>query len=114
MARLACSFEVSVAIDELPPLLVALLEDLEFDVQYHTDEYIMAREVPGNVSFIDLARVEVLIDKLTAVTESKSRFNIIFQNENPRLEDGFQQLFNFVKQAIEGSSHWHLLGSFSG
>ncbi len=66
MARYTCSFIVSVTIDYLQPLLVELLQDCEFDVQYYTADYIMAREIPGSVSFSKLVRVEVLIDKSTA------------------------------------------------
>ncbi len=112
MARHACSFIVSIAIDDLQPLLLALLQDLELDVQYYTPDYIMARETPGKVSSLKLAVVEVLTDKSTA-TEAESRFKIVVKNEQLQLDDHCRQMFEFVKQAIEGSDRWHLIESLA-
>jgi hypothetical protein len=112
MARHTCSFIVSIAIDDLQPLLVALLQDLELNVQYHTDDYIMARETPGKVSFLKLVIVEVLTDKSTS-TETESRFSIVVKNEQLQLDDHCRQMFEFVRQAIEGSDHWHLIESLA-
>ncbi|MCM0593397.1 MAG: hypothetical protein HEQ35_01235 [Gloeotrichia echinulata IR180] len=115
MARYTCSFIVSVAIDHLQPLLVGLLQDCELDVQYYTADYIMAREIPGNVSFSKLVTVEVLIDKSTA-TETETRLSIVVKNEELplQLDNHCRQMFEFVKQAIEHSRHWHLIESLAG
>jgi hypothetical protein len=115
MARYTCSFIVSVPIDHLQPLLVELLQDCQLDVQYYTADYIMAREIPGNVSFSKLVTVEVLIDKSTA-TESESRMSIVIKNEELplQLHNHCRQMFEFIKQAIEDCRHWHLIESLAG
>ncbi len=115
MARYTCSFIVSVPIEHLQPLLVDLLRDLELDVQYYNADYIMAREIPGNVSFSKLVTVEVLIDKSTA-TESESRMSIVIKNEELplQLHNHCRQMFEFIKQAIEDCRHWHLIESLAG
>ncbi|OUL26135.1 MULTISPECIES: hypothetical protein [unclassified Nostoc] len=115
MARYTCSFIVSVPVEHLQPLLVDLLQDCDLDVQYYTADYIMAREVPGTVSFSKLVKVEVLIDKSTA-TETETRLSIVVKNEELplQLDNHCRQVFEFVKQAIEHSRHWHLIESLAG
>lgn len=115
MARYTCSFIVSIAIDHLQPLLVDLLQDCHLDVQYHIADYIMAREIPGNVSFTKLVTVEVLIDKSTA-TETETRMSIVIKNDELplQLNNHCRQMFDFIKQAIEDCRHWHLIESLTG
>jgi hypothetical protein len=115
MARYTCSFIVSVPVDHLQPFLVELLQDCHLDVQYYTPDYIMAREIPGNVSFSKLVTVEVLIDKSTA-TETESRMSIVIKNEELPLQihNHCRQMFEFIKQAIEDCRHWHLIESLAG
>ncbi len=115
MARYTCSFIVSVPIDHLQGLLIELLQDCELDVQYYTADYIMAREVPGNIPFSKLVTVEVLIDKSTA-TEEETRLSIVVKNEELplQLENHCRQMFEFVKQAIEQSRRWNLIESLAG
>jgi hypothetical protein len=115
MARYTCSFIVSVPIEHLQALLIELLQDCDLDVQYYTADYIMAREIPGNVSFSKLVSVEVLIDKSTA-TETETRLSIVIKNEELplQLNNHCRQIFDFVKQAIEHSRHWHLIQSLTG
>ncbi|MBD6617021.1 hypothetical protein FNW02_14565 [Komarekiella sp. 'clone 1'] len=115
MARYTCSFIVSVPVNHLQPLLVELLQDCEFDIQYYTGDYIMAREIPGSVSFSKLVKVEVLVDKSTA-TETETRMSIVIKNEELplQLDNHCRQMFEFVKQAIENSRHWHLIESLAG
>jgi hypothetical protein len=114
MARHTCSFIVSVAIDDLQPLLIELLQDCELDTQYHTADYIMAREIPGKTAFSKLATVEVLIDKSTA-TQTESRLSIVVKNEElqSKPDSHCLQMFEFVKQAIEHSHRWHLIESLA-
>jgi hypothetical protein len=115
MARYTCSFLLSVSIDHLQPLLVDLLQNLGLDVQYYTTDYIMAREVPGSIAFSKLVTVEALIDKSTA-TESETRMNLVIKNEELplQLENHCRQVFDYIKQEIEGSRHWHLIESIAG
>ncbi|MBD2194089.1 MULTISPECIES: hypothetical protein [Calothrix] len=115
MARYTCSFIVSVPIEHLQPLLVDLLQDLELDVQYYNADYIMAREIPGTVPYTKFVKVEVLIDKSTA-TETETRLSIVVKNEELplQLDNHCRQVFEYVKQAIEHSRHWHLIESLAG
>lgn len=115
MARYTCSFIVSVPINEFQPLLVELLQDCGLEVQYYTADYILAREIPGNVSFSKLVTVEVFIDKSTA-TETESRMSIVIKNEELALQlnNRCRQMYDFIKQAIEDCRHWHLIETIAG
>jgi hypothetical protein len=115
MARYTCSFVVSVPIDHLQGLLIELLQVCELDVQYYTADYVMAREIPGNLAFSKLVTVEVLIDKSTA-TEAETRLSIVVKNEELplQLDNHCRQMFEFIKQAIEQSRHWNLIESIAG
>ncbi len=115
MARYTCSFTLSIPFARLQPLQIELLQDCGLDVVYYTSDYIMAREVPGNVSFSKLVIVEILIDKSTA-TETETRMNMVIKNDELPLQfdNHCRQVFTYIKQAIEDCSHWHLIESFAG
>jgi predicted MPP superfamily phosphohydrolase len=74
MARYTCSFIIAVPLERLQQVLIEVLESCNFDIIYNTGDYLMAREIPGHVSFAKLVTVEVLIDKSTA-TEQEVRMN---------------------------------------
>jgi hypothetical protein len=115
MARYTCSFIVSVSPEHLQVLAIELLQACGLDVQYYTADYIMARENPGQVSFSKLVIIEVLIDKSTA-TDTETRMSIVIKNEELplQLNNHCQQMFEFIKQAIENSRNWHLIESLAG
>ncbi|MGH8001248.1 MAG: hypothetical protein ACREPR_17945 [Brasilonema sp.] len=115
MARYTCSFILSVPIDQLQSLLVELLQDCQFEVQYYTSDYILAREFLGSVPISKLVTVEVLIDKSTA-TDIETRMSIVIKNEElPLQKDNHcRQIFEYVKQAIENCRYWNLIESIAG
>lgn len=115
MARYTCSFVISIHFEQLLPLLVEMLQDCSLNVMYYTSDYVMAREIPGTVPFPKLVTVEALIDKSTA-TETETRMSIVMKNEELPLqvENHCRQLFDYIKEAIEHSRHWHLIESLAG
>ncbi|MBD2364619.1 hypothetical protein H6G36_26175 [Anabaena minutissima FACHB-250] len=115
MARYTCSFMIAVNIDDLQPLVLDLLQNCDLEIQYYTPDYVMAREIPGNVSVSQLVKVEVLIDKSTA-TETETRMSIVIKNEELplRINNRCRQMFDFIRQEIEGSRCWHLIETLAG
>ncbi|MBE9206493.1 hypothetical protein IQ244_08190 [Nostoc sp. LEGE 06077] len=115
MARYTCSFTISIPIDNLQPLLLELLQGCDLEIQYYNADYILAREIPGNVSFSKLVKVEAFIDRSSA-TETESRMSIVIKNEELplQLDNYCRQMFEFVKQSIEKCRHWHLIESLAG
>jgi len=115
MARYLCSFTVVVAFDRLRQLLVEVLQACNLDIIYDTSDYIMAREVPGEVPFTKLVTVEVLIDK-TPVTETEARMDFVVKNEELPLQvdNHCHQMFELVYQSIADNRHWQLVESVVG
>ncbi|MDJ0797938.1 MAG: hypothetical protein QNJ51_14165 [Calothrix sp. MO_167.B12] len=114
MARYTCSFTLSIPFEHLQQLLIELLQDCGLDVVYYTSDYVMAREVLGQVTFSKLAIAELLIDKSTA-TETETRMTMVVKNEELplQIDNHCRQIFMYIKQAIENCRHWHLIESFA-
>lgn len=115
MARYTCLFTVATSVSSLHGFLGELLESCNFDVIYETEDYLMAREVPGNVSYAKLVTVEVLIDRTTA-TDKEVRMNFVIKNEELplQLNNHCRQMFNTVSQAIADSNNMQLIEAVAG
>jgi hypothetical protein len=96
-------------------LLSELLESCNFDVIYQTPEYMMAREVPGQIAFSKLVTVEVLIDR-TVATDDAVRMSFVIKNEELPLQvdNHCRQMFDLVSQAVAQSSHLRLIDAVAG
>ncbi|NJP10242.1 MAG: hypothetical protein HC866_12810 [Leptolyngbyaceae cyanobacterium RU_5_1] len=110
MARYTGLFKVTASINGFHQLLSEILESCNFSIIYHAGDYLMAREVPGNVAFHQLVTVEVLVDKTTA-TEREVQMNIVIKNEELPLQvdNHCRQKFNQVSQAIVDAHQWKLI-----
>ncbi|MBW4442668.1 MAG: hypothetical protein KME10_15815 [Plectolyngbya sp. WJT66-NPBG17] len=115
MARYTCLFTVGVPVQNLQPLLNQTLKSCNLDVIYATEDYMMAREIPGKVSFPKLVTVEVLIDKTTA-TDRETRMNFVVKNEELPLqvENHCRKMYTLVNQAISENQGWNLIETVAG
>ena len=115
MARYTCSFIVAVPLERLQQALIEVLESSNFDIIYDTGDYMMAREIPGQVSFAKLVRVEVLIDR-TIATAQEVRMNFVIKNEELPLQfdNHCRQMFDRVQKAVAENRHWQLVESVVG
>lgn len=115
MARYTCLFTLGVSLDKLQPLMDDTLKSCHMDVIYSTIDYIMAREVPGRVSFPKLVTVEVLIDRTTATTDAV-KMNIVMKNEELPLqtENHCHQMFEQVTKAVSENQNWRLIETVKG
>ncbi|HEY9619745.1 MAG TPA: hypothetical protein V6C78_05220, partial [Crinalium sp.] len=114
MARYTSLFTVAVSFDQLRRLLNDLLRSCHFDVIYDTEDYLVARETPGRVSFAKLVTVEVLIDKFSH-KEPEVRMSFVVKNEELPLntDNHCRQMFNLVNRAVEETRQWHLIESIA-
>ena len=115
MARYTCLFTVAAPINSLQRLLSEILESCNFDIIYQTSDYVMAREIPGRVSFAKLVTVEVLIDRTTGSDEGV-KMNFVIKNEELPLQvdNHCRKMYDLVNQAIAESGHWRLIESVAG
>ncbi|MBW4640328.1 MAG: hypothetical protein KME05_19290 [Gloeocapsa sp. UFS-A4-WI-NPMV-4B04] len=112
MARYTCSFTIAVPIARLRQLLVEVLQSCNLEMIHATNDFMMAREIPGQVSFAKLVTVEALIDK-TTTTNTETSINLVIKNEELPLQvdNHCHQIFEVVKQAILENRDWQLVES---
>ena len=112
MARYTCSFTIAVPIARLRQLLVEVLQSCNLEMIHATNDFMMAREIPGQVSFAKLVTVEALIDK-TTTTNTETSINLVIKNEELplKIDNHCHQMFEVVKQAILENRDWQLVES---
>ncbi|HEY9699277.1 MAG TPA: hypothetical protein V6D10_18605 [Trichocoleus sp.] len=111
MARYTSLFTVAVSFDRLKQLLTDILRSCSMDIIYSSEDYLVAREVPGHVSFSRLVTVEVLIER--PVQDPAVRMNFVVKNEELPLksENHCREMFNLVNRAVAENRHWQLIAS---
>jgi hypothetical protein len=112
MARYTSLFTVAVSFDRLRQMLIDILRSCRMDVIYSTEDYLVAREVPGGVAFARLVTVEVLIDRFTT-PEAEVRMSFVVKNEELPLQSDnhCRDMFDRVNQAVVENRQWHLISS---
>ncbi len=77
---------------------------------YEIEDYVMAREVPGQVSFSKLVTIEVLID-ITNATESAVSLSFVIKNEELPLNHNnhCRQIFELLRVAIAQHNDWQAI-----
>ncbi|MBE9041183.1 hypothetical protein IQ235_10375 [Oscillatoriales cyanobacterium LEGE 11467] len=115
MARYTGLFTIATSLPKLRNQLAEVLESCNLDIIYETEDYMMAREVPGRVTFAKLVSVEVLIDRpIESIEEVRMRF-VVKNEELPLQKDNHcAVMFETVKQAISNSDRWQLLENIAG
>ncbi|MEO0376327.1 MAG: hypothetical protein AAF329_17240 [Cyanobacteria bacterium P01_A01_bin.17] len=110
MARYTCSVTVAVALANLYPNITELLKSCSLEVLIFREDYLMAREKPGQVPFTKLATVEVLVDS-TRSTMHAADFELVVKNEELPLQSNnhcSQVYQNLLKQSAANPG-WRLL-----
>jgi hypothetical protein len=115
MARYTCLFTVAASVGGLQQMLSDTLEACDFDIIYRSTDYLMAREVPGRVSFSKLVTVEVLIDHTTA-TDVAVQMKCVIKNEELPLQvnNHCRQVFDRISQAIADNQEMQLIETVAG
>lgn len=110
MARYTAMFVVAAPVDRVRKALPEIVQTCDFEPIYQTEDYLMARETPGRVSFSKLVTVEVLID-VPIDNSSEVRLNFVVKNEELPLQvnNHCQEMFESVKASIVESQQWQLL-----
>ena len=115
MARYTGLFVVAAPFEHLRQLLADVLMSCNFDIIYDRRYYLMAREVPGQVSLSQLVTIEVSI-----VSPENSyddiRMNFVVKNEELplRLNNHCSRMFETLRQAIANYQHWEFREAIAG
>ena len=80
------------------------------ETMYETDDYVMAREIPGRVSFTRLVTAEVSIDAAPD-TSDLVRLNFLVKNDELPLNanNHCRQVFDLLRVAIAHNYDWQSL-----
>ncbi len=115
MARYTGSFKVVTPNGNPQQKLSEILESCNFSIVYQTDDYLMARENPGHVTYHQLVTAEVLVDRTTA-TEQTVQVNLVIKNEELPLnkENHCARVYQQVNQAIINTQQWQRIETISG
>jgi hypothetical protein len=112
MARYTGLFTVAVPADRFWQLLVEILRACSLNVIYSSADYLVAREIPGRVTFAKLVTVEILIERVIH-QDAEVRMNLVVKNEELPLQvnNHCQQVFRLLNQAVEDNRHWRVVES---
>jgi hypothetical protein len=110
MARYTSLFTLEAHVERFSELLAEMLKICNFDIIYDTGDYLMAREVPGEVVFGKLVTVEALIDR--GINESSEiRLKFVVKNEELPLhtQNHCRLMFDRINQAMANHCDWKLV-----
>ena len=109
MARYTCSLTVILSDQNIHSALITLFQSCRFEVIYDTNDYIMGREIPGEVPFAKLVTVEGLIDKGLGLTQ-RAQVSLVIKNEELPLQadNHCRQMFDRLQQAIQDNPSWQI------
>ena len=115
MARYTHLLTLTDSINGLYAQVQDMLESFNFQVDYVTADYLMARENPGGVPFAKLVTVEVLFDNTRATTET-TKLELVVKNEELPLQSNNHcyQMYQQLTQAITDRKEWNLVESVAG
>jgi hypothetical protein len=112
MSRYICQFLVQLAPDRLQLSLQKLLAVGRLEVVHQGADYVMAREIPGLVSFARLVTVEISIDVTTATPEAVKLSFLVRNEELPLQSDNHcRQVFDALRLAIAHYPDWQPITS---
>jgi hypothetical protein len=112
MARYTHDLTVAVPLSQFYEQIKAVLETCNFEVLYFKEDFVVARELPGNVPFSRLVTVEVFVDS-TRATPDITHLNIVVKNEELPLQanNHCYQMYEKLNQAITDNQGWNLIKS---
>jgi hypothetical protein len=112
MSRYICHFLVKLSPQTVRAQVKQLLESCLMETIYEIDDYVMAREIPGQVSYAKLVTAEVLID-ITNATKDAMTLSFVVKNEELPLNSNnhCHQMFDRLRVAIEQNKGWQTINS---
>jgi hypothetical protein len=112
MSRYICHFLVKLSPQTARAQAKQLLESCRMETIYEIDDYVMSREIPGQVSFAKLVTAEVLID-ITNATKDAVTLSFVVKNEELPLNSNnhCHQMFDLLRVAIEQHKGWQPITS---
>jgi hypothetical protein len=107
MSRYVCHFLVNLSPQNVRLPLKMLFEACGMETMYETDDYVMAREIPGQIIFTKLVTSEVSID-VSGTDPDVVRLSFLVKNEELPLNSNnhCRQIFDLLRVAIAHNYDW--------
>jgi hypothetical protein len=114
MSRYICHFLVGASPKQVKVPLRELMQSCHMEMIYEIEDYMMAREIPGQVAFAKLVTTEVLID-ITTATEDSVRLSFVVKNEELPLKNDnhCRQMFERLRDVIDTYHDWQAISSLN-
>lgn len=112
MARYTHDLTVAVPLSQFYEQVKEVLKACNFEVLYFKEDFVIAREMPGNIPFSRLVTVEILVDS-TRATQETTHLNVVVKNEELPLQanNHCYQMYEKLNQAIADNKGWNLIKS---
>ncbi len=112
MARYTHDLTVAVPLSQFYEQVKEVLKVCSFEVLYFKEDFVIAREMPGNIPFSRLVTVEILVDS-TRATQETTHLNVVVKNEELPLQanNHCYQMYEKLNQAIADNKGWNLIKS---
>ena len=112
MSRYTGWFVLDAQSRNLLPTLTETLRGCDLNVVYRSEDYLMAREIPGSVPlsrFNRLVTAEILVERYP---NQQVRLQVVAKNEELPLhrDNHCQQVFEKIRAAISNNQNWELVG----
>jgi hypothetical protein len=112
MARYTQDLTVAVPLAQLYQQVTDVLKGCNLEILYFKEDYLMARETPGNVPFAKLVTVEVLVDSTRATKETTTLTMVVKNEELPlQTQNHCYGIYQKVNKAIAENKGWNLIRS---
>ncbi len=112
MARYTSSYLVNLPLNQLPTIINKILQSCGFEQVYQATDYVMAREIPGQVAFSKLVTIEILIDSTKAKSNEVPVTWVVTNDELPlQTSNHCRQRFEEIQQMVSQHQPWHLVAS---
>jgi hypothetical protein len=110
MARYTHDLTVAVPLSQFYEQVKEVLKACSFEVLYFKEDFVVARETPGNVPFSRLVTVEIFVDS-TRATQDMTHFSVVVKNEELPLQanNHCYQMYEKLNQAIVDNKGWNLI-----
>lgn len=112
MARYTHDLTVAVPLSQFYEQVKEVLKVCSFEVLYFKEDFVVAREMPGNIPFSRLVTVEIFVDS-TRATQDITHLNVVVKNEELPLQanNHCYQMYEKLNQAIADNKGWNLIKS---
>ena len=101
MARYSVSYRFPVSAAQIYALITQIMEECQLQVEFQGNDYMMAKEKPGELAFPKLVNVDIMVN-LTYATPEQVPVDLVVRNEELALKNDNHawKKFEQVKQLI--------------